>query len=160
MLEITASTGSAPRGGPHGRTAPPSTSRPVTSSPVRRSQPCSAASLASAVATARVPPTGYQTPSATCIWAMAQSTAGEPYGLEPTYWVKWSSIWARRPSLTRARIVPATVLPMRSESTSRRVDGLRLALRSKVSNMSSTGFQKKKRSDTSCRCWARSRKRR
>ena len=34
--------------------------------------------LRQGVATARVPPIGYQTPSAACIWAMAQSTAGEP----------------------------------------------------------------------------------
>ena len=40
--------------------------------------PSSVASFASASATARVPPIGYQTPSAACMWAMAQSTAGEP----------------------------------------------------------------------------------
>ena len=59
-------------------TAPAVTSRPNTSSPGFSVAPSSVASLASASATARVPPIGYQTPSAVCMCAMAQSTAGAP----------------------------------------------------------------------------------
>ena len=46
-------------------------------------------------------------------------------------------------------MVLATVACMRSEMTSRSVDGFILALTSIVSNKSSTAFQKKKRSLTS-----------
>lgn len=82
---------------------------------------------------------------------MAQSTAGEPYGEDPTYWVKWSSIWAARASGTWLRMVPATVLPMRSASTSDRVPAFMLSRTLSVSPRSSTDFQKKKRSEMPCR---------
>ena len=54
---------------------------------------------------------------------MPQSTAGEASGAEPTYWVKWSSIWATRGSGTCRRTVPATERPMRMASTSPSIDG-------------------------------------
>ena len=60
------------------RTAPLAVSIPVTSVSVLQVAPSSWASFAKPSATARVPPIGYQTPSAVCMWAMAQSTAGAP----------------------------------------------------------------------------------
>ena len=44
----------------------------------RNSTPRLRASFSRAAGTARVPPIGYQTPPSVCIWAMEQSTAGEP----------------------------------------------------------------------------------
>ena len=76
MLEMTASQ--AIRSDPT-RTplmAPFSMSKPVTSEWVRRSAPSSAASFASPSATARVPPTGYQTPSLACMSPIEHTTAG------------------------------------------------------------------------------------
>ena len=55
-----------------------------------------------------------------------------------------------RASGTCFRTVPATVVPMRRLITSDRVDADMFFLKSSVSQMSSTDFQKKKRSETSC----------
>ncbi len=124
---------------------PFSTTIRVTSVPGRMRTPNPSASRASACGTARVPPIGYQTPSPTCICAMPHSTAGEAKGDEPTYWMKCSSICATRPSLTLARICPATLRCMRSASTSFSV--AQDILPSIVSRRSSTDFQKKNRSE-------------
>ena len=56
--------------------------------PVRIWAPSSLASRVNARGTDAVPPSGYQTPSLVCMWAMPQSTAGDRSGAEPTYWVK------------------------------------------------------------------------
>ena len=80
MFETTASTGARRAAAVRTPvTAPRSIRRPVTSSPV----PQLAAQLgrephAEPSTTARVPPIGYQTPSAVCMWAIEHSTAGEP----------------------------------------------------------------------------------
>ena len=77
MLEMTASQ--AMRSPPAVRTAfmvPFSTSKPVTSTPGRRSAPSEPARLARPSATARVPPFGYQMPSLACMSPIEQSTAG------------------------------------------------------------------------------------
>ena len=81
-------------------TRAPSWSIRFTWLPVTISTPSSRASFSSAVGTARVPPMGYQTPSCVCIWAMPHSTAGDPAGLLPTYWQKWSTICATFGSFT------------------------------------------------------------
>ena len=79
MLETTAS---------RRRVSPPAVTTPVTvavldvEGPHVRRRPQLGAEFGAASpapsATARVPPIGYQTPSAACMWAMAHSTAGEP----------------------------------------------------------------------------------
>ena len=87
---------------------------------VWKTTPSSVASLTRPSGTARVPPMGYQMPSSICMWPMAQRMAGEASGEEPTYWTKWSSIWAALASGMNSRMVPATVLPRRMRMTSRR----------------------------------------
>ena len=64
-------------------------------------------------------------------------------GDEPTYCVKWSSIWATRSSGTARRMVPATLWPMRSAARSASVDALNVVPRSSVSRSPPTDFQKK-----------------
>ncbi len=127
-------------------TAPFSVRMRETGVPVRISTPRSRASRARASGTARVPPRGYQIPSAVCMWAIAQRTAGEASGAEPTYCVKWSSIWATRGSGTCLRTVPATVRPKRRARRSPRVEALNVAPPPKVSRTEPTERQKKKRS--------------
>ncbi len=129
------------------RTAPLAVVTADTPTPVRICTPFSRASAANAAGTAPVPPIGYQTPSLHCMCAMPHSTAGEPYGEEPTYCTKWSSICATRGSRTRARMAAATVVPMRSAMTSRAVLISKFLRMSIVSRRSSTERQKKKRSE-------------
>ena len=80
---------------------------------------------------------------------MPHSTAGEARGEEPTYWMKCSSIWATRPSLTSRLTWPDTVRCIRIDSTSLRVASDMPRRTSMVSRRSSTDFQKKNRSETS-----------
>ena len=82
--------------------------------------------------------------------AMAPSTAGAANGFEPTYCTKWSTICATLALPMCLRTTPPRVCPMRSASTSDRVDSFMLARRSSVSPMPSTLFQKKKRSEMPC----------
>ena len=107
-----------------------------------------------------MPPRGYQRPSPVCIRAIPQRTAGEPSGAEPTYWVKWSSIWATRGSATWARTVPATLLQGRIRSTSASIDGRNAVDGSNMSRSEPTDRQKKWRSQIaprrSARSWNRS----
>ncbi|MFO0801271.1 MAG: hypothetical protein U0804_27720 [Gemmataceae bacterium] len=82
-----------------------------------------------------MPARGYHTPSPVCMWAMPHSTAGDAIGLEPTYCVKWSSIWATRASGVYFRTVPATDRPIRMESTSASSFGEKPAFQSIMSPM-------------------------
>ena len=129
---------------------PPSWTIRATPQPGRQSTPSSEPSDTSAFGTARVPPIGYQTPSLVCMCAIEHSTAGEPYGLLPTYCTKWSSICETRASGTCRRIWPATVLPIFSASTSRSVPISMFFFKSIVSSTSSTDRQKKNFSLTPC----------
>src|SRR5208337_1188454 len=96
-----------------------------------------------ASATARVPPRGYQTPSPVCRCAMLQSTAGERSGAEPTYCVKWSSIWETRRSFTKVRMVAPTVLQGRIRRTSPSVAKLAAVVGSNMSRTEPIDRQKK-----------------
>ena len=128
--------------------------------PARSSTPRRAASLARALGTAPVPPRGYQTPSLVCMCAMPHSTAGDGSGAEPTYCVKWSSIWATRWSGTWDAHRWATLRPSFMLSTSASMAGLNIVFRSNMSQIEPMDRQKKKRSEISCRRLEKSRKRR
>src|SRR5438045_2450734 len=92
---------------------------------------------------ALVPPRGYQTPPAVCMCAIPHNTAGEASGDEPTYCVKWSSIWATRGSGINDRTVRLTVEPMRMDSTSPSVLMENEFFRSNTSGNPPTDRQKK-----------------
>ena len=81
---------------------------------------------------------------------MPHSTAGEASGAEPTYWVKWSSIWATRASGTWARTHSATVRPGRRPNTSPSLPPRTSERRSTMSQSEPTERQKKKRSEMAC----------
>ena len=74
-----------------------------------------------------------------CMCAMPHSTAGDCSGHEPTYWVKWSIIWATRGSRLNLRMVPATVWPIRSETRSAGRWAVQSALSRNMSRSPPTG---------------------
>ncbi len=92
------------------------------------------------------------------MWAMPHSTAGDWSGAEPTYCVKWSSIWATRGSGTWPRTHSATVRPRRILSTSSSMAGWNMVRSENMSRSEPIDFQKKKRSEISCNFFDQARK--
>ena len=89
-----------------------------------------------------------------CMWAMPQSTAGEASGAEPTYCVKWSSIWATRGSGTSVADALGHGLAQ-SASAARRpaVRGSNMRLRDRTCRTSSRSTARR-RSGRRCRAAA------